>query len=422
MKTILKRMTAMLLSLSVILSASFTVTVTAAGQPTSYSTYSNSGERDVVCTSLDGTNADYYYTGLYTYDKLSEQSGSSLLSSLRTLMRSTHKDISSYDDCRELAVRTDCENNDGRVLLLYTSYSATKSQWNGWNREHVWPQSLGGGNTSGGGADLHHIRPSDASVNSTRGNHKYGEVTNGSAKYGNNPANGYLGGYLGGGYFEPLDNVKGDVARICLYVYVRWGSNWGADSITEVFQSVDVLLEWCELDPVDTWEMGRNEVVESIQGNRNVFIDYPELAWTLFDREAPSDMQTPSGEAMNSGSSSSCPHENTEVRGATSPTYTSQGYTGDTHCADCGKLLSRGETIPVKVCAHNSTEVRGARPATTTATGYTGDTYCLTCGKLISRGKTIPMIVVPDTPEALDERRGDNREMLNDKRAERKAA
>ena len=63
-----------------------------------------------------------------------------------------------------------------------------------------------------------------------------------------------------------------------------------------------MLLEWCELDPVDTWEMGRNEVVQKIQGNRNVFIDYPELAFKLFDKEVPSDMTTPSGEAKNSAS------------------------------------------------------------------------------------------------------------------------
>ena len=198
-------------------------------------------------------------------------------------MTSTHKYISSYDDCHYRADQTDCENNNGKVLLLYTSYTATMDQYNGWNREHVWPKSLGGNNTSGGGADLHHIRPSDAVVNSTRGNKKYGYADGGKAVNGSNPATGYLGGHYKT-YFEPLDNVKGDVARIVLYVYVRWGTAWGADSVTEVFQSVDVLLEWCELDPVDTWEMGRNEVVENIQGNRNVFIDYPELAWTLFGK------------------------------------------------------------------------------------------------------------------------------------------
>ena len=264
-----------------------------------YSSESNSGVRDVVCTTLDGTSAAEYYQN-YDYDALSALDADDLFDALQTLMRDTHTYVSSYDDCHYMADRTDCEGNDGSVSLIYTSYSATMDQWNGWNREHIWPQSLGGDNTRGGGADLHHIRPSDQGVNSSRGNKKYGEVgNNASEKYGSKPAVGVLGGTYNSTYFEPLDNVKGDVARICLYVYVRWNSDWGASSITSVFQSVDVLLEWCELDPVDTWEMGRNEVVQDIQGNRNVFIDYPEYAWLLFDREVPDDMTTPSGEAQD---------------------------------------------------------------------------------------------------------------------------
>ncbi len=269
----------------------------ASSQPSKYSSQYNSGERDVIATTLNGTSADSYYTGSNEYDVLSNKSATEIKNALASLMKSTHSYQSSYNDCHYKADRTDCENEDGRVSLIYTSYSATMSQWNGWNREHVWPQSLGGGNTSGGGADLHHIRPSDAVVNSTRGNKKYGNTNGGTAKYGSNPASGYLGGYYNSTYFEPLDNVKGDVARICLYVWVRWGSAWGADSITEVFQSVDVLLAWMEIDPVDTWELGRNEVVQDIQGNRNVFIDYPEYAWLILNKEVPSDMVTPSGEA-----------------------------------------------------------------------------------------------------------------------------
>ena len=282
MKNIKKSIVALILLVTFILST--LVPVSAASQPTSYSKTANSGERGVICTTLDGTSADEYYTGSYTYDRLSELSASALLTQLRGLMTSTHTYKSSYNDCHYKANQTDCENGDGRVLLIYTSYSATMSQWNGWNREHVWPQSLGGNNTKGGGADMHHIRPSDKGVNSSRGNKKYGNVPSGTETYGSNPATGYLGGTSNSTYFEPLDEVKGDVARICLYVYVRWGSDWGATSITKVFQSVDVLLEWCALDPVDTWEMGRNEVVENIQGNRNVFIDYPELAWLIFDK------------------------------------------------------------------------------------------------------------------------------------------
>ena len=103
-----------------------------------------------------------------------------------------------------------------------------------------------------------------------------------------NAASGIKDGTYGSGYFEPLNNVKGDVARICLYMYVRDGSSYSkCSSITNVFQSVDVLLQWCEDDPVDTWELGRNEVVEAYQGNRNVFIDYPEYAWLLFGEDIP---------------------------------------------------------------------------------------------------------------------------------------
>ncbi len=286
--------------LVLILAASSIVTTYAAGEPDTYSSEYNSGTRDVVCTTLNGTSAASYYKN-HDYDDLSEMSANEIFSSLQALMRNTHSYTSSYNDCHYKANRTDCTNGSGNVSLIYTSYSANMNQWNGWNREHVWPKSLGGNNTNGGGADLHHIRPSDAGVNSSRGNKKYGESGASSTnKYGTDPAVGVLGGAYNNTYFEPLDNVKGDVARICLYVYVRWNSDWGATSITKVFQSVDVLLEWCELDPVDTWEMGRNEVVGKIQGNRNVFIDYPEYAWLIFGKDVPSDMTTPSGEAKQS--------------------------------------------------------------------------------------------------------------------------
>ena len=406
MRNLSKSLIAFLLSFVFIISALLPVTAveSRASQPTRYSSQYNSGERDVVCTTLDGTSADSYYSGNYEYDVLDNYSGDALYTQLQTLMRTTHKYISSYDDCHYKANRTDCENENGsenKLLLIYTSYTATQSQWNGWNREHVWPKSLGGDTTSGGGADLHHIRPSDAVVNSTRNNYKYGNTNGGTAKYGSNPASGYLGGYLGGGYFEPLDNVKGDVARICLYVYVRWGSAWGATSITKVFQSVDVLLEWCALDPVDTWEMGRNEVIQDIQGNRNVFIDYPELAWLMFDREIPDDMTTPSGYAMNGnggsdsgdsgdsgeGNDPDCTHVNTEIRNAKQSTCAVEGYTGDTYCTECDAKIASGSTIAKT--EHKNTEKRNEKSATCTLDGYTGDVCCNDCGQKVSTGSAI---------------------------------
>ena len=268
MKTTAIKRLALVLAILMLAVCTFSILVSAdySGTPS----VKNWGVRDTVCTELSDYAEDYY-TGSYEFDELAGLSTSQLKTQLKNLMKSTHTYTSTYNDCRDLAPYIDCQNGDGRVLLIYTSYSATVSQYNGWNREHVWPKSHGGGDTSGGGADLHHIRPSDASVNSSRGNKKFGNAgSNATEKYGSNPATGYLGGTYNSTYFEPLDNVKGDVARICLYVYVRWGSEWGADSITEVFQSVDVLLEWCELDPVDTWEMGRNEVIAKGSGSNTL--------------------------------------------------------------------------------------------------------------------------------------------------------
>lgn len=306
MKRYTKNLVAFILAVILIISSS--LPIFAAGVPSSYSSSRNSGERDVVCTSLSGTGALDYYTGEHDYDALKELSSSALLAELRELMTDTHKKQTSYANCRDYADETDCENGNTTIITLYTSYASSQGEYNGgsgWNREHVWPKSLGGFETSGAGADLHHIRPSENRTNSNRGNLKYGEVSGGKTTTGN--LSGIAGGTYSSGYFEPLDNVKGDVARICLYVYVRWGAEYSkCSSITNVFQSVDVLLEWCALDPVDTWEMGRNEVVESIQGNRNVFIDYPELAWQLFGKTAPDNMTTPSGGASsgNTGSGS----------------------------------------------------------------------------------------------------------------------
>ena len=411
MKRYIKSGVAAVLAIAIIITAYIPV-IAVDSRAASYSTSSNSGQRDEVCTELS-TGAVNYYKGNNTYEVLSNKSSTEIKSALSSLMRSTHSYISSYDDCHYKANITDCENNNtGKLSLIYTSYDATQSQWNGWNREHVWPKSHGGNNTSGGGADMHHIRPSDAVVNSTRGNNKYGNVNGGKEVYGKNPATGYLGGYSGGGYFEPLDNVKGDVARICLYVWVRWGSDWGADSVTEVFQSVDVLLEWCALDPVDTWEMGRNEVIEKLQGNRNVFIDYPEYAWLIFGKQVPSDMTTPSGEAKNSGSSGGgTSHTHSYTSAVTKqPTCVSTGT--KTYTCSCGKSYSevmnkishsysngtctmcgasQGGTTP-PACTHSETVVKGAKTADCYQAGYTGDIYCASasCNKLISKGSEIP--------------------------------
>ena len=79
--------------------------------------------------------------------------------------------------------------------------------------------------------------------------------------------------------FEPIDEVKGDVARIIMYLLVRYSQADGAGyGVTKVFPSAGVLLQWHLEDPVDDIERVRNERSYELQGNRNPFIDYPEFA------------------------------------------------------------------------------------------------------------------------------------------------
>ncbi|MBQ2701948.1 MAG: endonuclease, partial [Clostridia bacterium] len=179
-----------------------------------------------------------------------------------------------------------------------------------------WPNSKGDGNSEN---DIIMLRPTASDVNSSRGNKAYGESS---------------------GYYDPGASVKGDCARIVLYVYTRWGNTtnlshmWGSNGVIE---SLDVMLRWMEEDPVDTWEMGRNDVCQNITGTRNVFVDYPEYAWMLFGEEVPDDMITPSGKAKsNVTTENDCEHDYNDWYVLREATETTDGKQMRT-CLKCGR-------------------------------------------------------------------------------------
>ena len=259
----------------------------------------NWGARDEDCVFLS-EYAEDFYTNEYTYEILSQEKGGKgfanthktpLYTSLQSLMKSKHKNVTSYGDTRYVFCYTDCvQSNYDDISSFYSgkTISGTWDQGKTWNREHTWPNSKG--NLAGNGEnDIMMLRPASVSENSSRGNKAYGESS---------------------GYYDPNgegQSVRGDCARIILYQYVRWGAiNTGSEynpndifGTKGVIQSLNVLLKWMEEDPVDTWEMGRNDAVQSVTGTRNVFVDYPEYAWLLFGQEIPDDMVTPSGMAKN---------------------------------------------------------------------------------------------------------------------------
>ena len=249
------------------------------------------------------------YTGNY-YDGISTTAtGLTLLGELRELIVSTHDTYTSYSDCgggSSKLAKTDADpNNKSNILLFYSRASVSNSSTN-FNREHVWPQSASDGKwgKSGGGADMHHIRPTKYDINSKRGNLPFGEANNGSRV----EEDGYLGGYKSGSVFEPLDHVKGDVARIVLYVFLHYNTAYylgqnnlttgtvnstassetcGNLPLTKVVegskeQAFALMVKWHNDDPVDQIEITRNNAVYDIQGNRNPFIDRPSYVNELW--------------------------------------------------------------------------------------------------------------------------------------------
>lgn len=85
-----------------------------------------------------------------------------------------------------------------------------------------------------------------------------------------------------------------------------------------------------------------------------------------------------------------CKHTKTKVVGKKEATCTKAGYSGDTYCSDCNKLVKKGTDIKAK--GHGKTEIRNKKEATATAPGYTGDTYCKVCNTKIKSGKEIPKL------------------------------
>lgn len=85
-------------------------------------------------------------------------------------------------------------------------------------------------------------------------------------------------------------------------------------------------------------------------------------------------------------SANTCIHEHKELSNASEADCTTNGYTGDIYCTDCGKLLSSGTVIEA---TGHTTEIKNAKAASCTETGYTGDTYCTICNETIAYGEAI---------------------------------
>jgi len=237
------------------------------------------------------------------YDAANGKTGYELKTALKDIITNGHND-QGYNALYTLYQSSDVDNyyeNDQTLLDMYSevpsgpdSYEYTQTgdkcgsyQGEGgcYNREHIMPQSVFN-SASPMKSDGHFVVPADGYVNNRRSNYAFGVVTNptwtstNGSKVGPNATAGYTDTV-----FEPIDEFKGDIARMLFYFATRYEdqvASWSHPMLNgtsdQVFSDwfLDILLQWNTDDPVSQREIDRNNAVYNFQGNRNPFIDHPE--------------------------------------------------------------------------------------------------------------------------------------------------
>lgn len=235
------------------------------------------------------------------YDSAVGKSGNALQKALSNLIGDREL---GYDNLWE-AYRTTDRRDDGKVWDMYSSTTdfvfgsdqcgSYSREGDCYNREHSVPKSWLGGNKY---SDAHVVVPTDGYVNNRRSNMPFGEV--GSTSYVSNGGFSRVGTCSVAGYsgtvFEPADEYKGDFARIYFYMATRYTTEcggWSGEG-SSVFSGSfpylkdwtrEMMLRWHREDPVSEKEIDRNDAVYQLQGNRNPFIDYPELVDLIFGEQ-----------------------------------------------------------------------------------------------------------------------------------------
>lgn len=264
-------------------------------------------------------NGFYYYQTDYKsgdyYFSAKNLTGEALAEELHEII---NKDFNrkSYGEARYILAYSDRDpsNNNESVRGIYDN-AVIATVWIGsgtgaWQREHVWPNSKLGipsvnNNSKNQGSDLHNLR-AITGINQTRSN-RYFAAGSGVAKT------------VGSEGFYPGDDHKGDVARILFYMAIMYDFLTLTNDVSKLVNDpdtnytlegayagiLDLLLEWHKEDPVDEFELQRNEFIYSgiaydpngkeitPQGNRNPFIDHPEYVHLIWEGKEIEDLLKP---------------------------------------------------------------------------------------------------------------------------------
>lgn len=179
--------------------------------------------------------------------------------------------------------------DDNQVIDRYSNdiryFTTEGTAVSGMNIEHSFPKSWWGGSKNQAYCDLFNLMPCESNINSKKSNYPMGEVTtdkqgNGCTKVGTG-SNGYQ-------LWEPADKWKGDFARGYMYMATAYQDlTWSGTQALQILENdtwptlqewaYTLYISWAKTDAVDATEVKRNEAVYQIQGNRNPYVDFPNL-------------------------------------------------------------------------------------------------------------------------------------------------
>ncbi|GIU20339.1 hypothetical protein TUM4644_09530 [Shewanella colwelliana] len=249
-------------------------------------------------------NGEIYYSDVLSGEFANAEE---LKNALSVIIAKNHKQLTYKQVWSTLTYADQDPSDDKKVIEIYTGASISKydNQTSGsgvgkWNREHVWAKSHGFPSESQWGyTDAHHLRPSDPGINTARSNNDFGACKDTGEEVMFNGVG--TGNYLNKttDCWEPRDEVKGDVARMIMYMDTRYQGTDTATTNMPDLVAVDrltttdedsapligtlcTLYAWNQLDAVDAYEQNRNNQVYKYQGNRNPFIDRPELVKEVY--------------------------------------------------------------------------------------------------------------------------------------------
>lgn len=328
------------------------------------------------------------------YNSIDGKSGKNLFDAVHTVAKTGYKGLT-YDGLWTAYCAIDI-NSSGKVWDMYsnaTAYTCGGSaqganyskEGDSYNREHSIPKSWFGGTTNAStpGTDLFHVVPTDGYVNNRRSNYAFGEVASATytsqsgCKLGSPKSISISNSILNASgsssqscsqtpVFEPMDEYKGDFARGYFGTMIKWANGDyqtfttgdGAAIFNTAYDAahyygltgygVALLLKWHREDPVSQKEIDRNDGIQSKQGNRNPFIDLPDLVEYLWGNHAGETVDLSGLTIATGGGSVPTPYELTLNRHGVTQTLTCKGtYTLPTASTEedaCGGWEFKGWT------------------------------------------------------------------------------